>query len=142
MTLTLLAPMVGLITMIFVALFYSWVDRQDAGTPTMQEIALHIREGARTFLRREFRSIARFIVGGAVLLLLAMWPVWQIAFGFVTGALFSMLAMLIGMNAAVRASVRTSSAARTDPGTALTIAFRGGATMGPVSYTHLRAHET
>lgn len=59
-----------------------------------------------------------------------MWPLWQIAFGFVVGALFSMLATVIGMNAAVTANVRTTNAARTDPGKALTIAFRGGATMG------------
>jgi K(+)-stimulated pyrophosphate-energized sodium pump len=130
MTMMLLAPIAGVITMLFVAFFYSWVERQDAGTPTMQEIASHIREGAHTFVRREFRTIACFVAAGAALLLLVMWPVWQIAFGFVTGALFSMLAMLIGMNAAVRASVRTSSAARTDPGKALTTAFRGGATMG------------
>ena len=130
MTLMLLAPIAGIITMLFVALFYSWIERQDAGTPTMQEIASHIREGAHTFVRREFRTIAGYVVAGAALLLLVMWPVWQIAFGFVTGALFSMFAMLIGMNAAVRASVRTSSAARTDAGRALTTAFRGGATMG------------
>jgi len=130
MALMLLAPIVGFITMLCVALYYSWVTRQDAGTPTMRQIASHIQAGARTFLKREFRAIACFIAGGAGVLLLAMWPLWQIAFGFVTGAVFSMVAILIGMNAAVRTSVRTSSAARTDPGKALTIAFRGGATMG------------
>lgn len=57
-------------------------------------------------------------------------PEWQIAFGFVFGALFSMSAVLIGMNAAVRANVRTTQAARTDPGKALTLAFRGGSIMG------------
>lgn len=66
MILMLLAPAVGLITMLFVAFFYSWVARQDPGTPTMQEIASHIRNGAHAFLRREFRTIAYFILGGAV----------------------------------------------------------------------------
>jgi len=130
MALMLLAPAVGLVTMIVVALLYSWVDRQDPGTPNMQRIALYIKEGAHAFLRREFRTIAYFIVGGAALLLVVMWPLWQIAFGFIMGALLSMLATLIGMNAAVKANVRTSNAARTNPGRALTIAFRGGATMG------------
>jgi K(+)-stimulated pyrophosphate-energized sodium pump len=123
-------PLAGILALIFVALFAWWVVKQEPGTPRMQEIASFIQQGANTFLRREFQTIAYFIVGLAVLLLVVMWPQWQIAFGFVVGALTSMLAITIGMNAATRANVRTAQAARTLPGKALTIAFRGGATMG------------
>jgi K(+)-stimulated pyrophosphate-energized sodium pump len=48
----------------------------------------------------------------------------------VTGAVFSLLAIFIGMNAATRANVRTSNAARSSAGKALTVAFRGGSVMG------------
>ena len=126
----LFAPMAGLVAMAFVGFFAWWVSKQDPGTPLMQEIASYIREGANAFLKREFRTISYFIAVLAVVLLAAMWPRWQIAFGFVMGALFSMLAILIGMNVAVRANVRTTSAARSSAGKALTLAFRGGATMG------------
>jgi K(+)-stimulated pyrophosphate-energized sodium pump len=122
-------PAAGIFAMIFVGIFYWMVVKEDAGTPRMKEIASFIQEGANTFLRREFLTIAYFIVGLAILLLIVM-PEWQIAFGFVFGALFSMSAVLIGMNAAVRANVRTTQAARTDPGKALTLAFRGGSIMG------------
>ena len=44
-------------------------------------------QGANAFLRREFQTIAYFIVGIAVLLLLFLG--WQIAFGFVMGAQYS-----------------------------------------------------
>ena len=126
----LFAPMAGLVAMAFVGFFAWWVSKQDPGTPLMQEIASYIREGANAFLKREFRTISYFIVVLAVVLLAALWPHWQIAFGFVMGALLSMLAVIIGMNVAVRANVRTANAARSSAGKALTLAFRGGATMG------------
>jgi len=123
-------PLAGIFALVFVVIFARWVIKQDPGTPRMQEIAAYIRQGANAFLRREFRTIAYFIVGLAALLLLAFWPEWHIAFGFVFGALLSMLAIVIGMNVATRANVRAAHAARTLPGKALTVAFRGGAVMG------------
>ena len=121
-------PLAGIVGLIFVGIIARWVVKQDAGTSRMQEIASFIQQGANAFLRREFQTIAYFIVGIAVLLLIFLG--WQIAFGFVMGAIFSLGAIFIGMNAATRANVRTSSAARTSAGKALTIAFRGGSVMG------------
>ena len=125
-----ITPLAGVFALFFVVLFARWVNKQDPGTPRMQEIASFIRQGANTFLRREFQTIAYFIVALTVILLIVFWPQWQIAFSFVCGAVASMLAIVIGMNVATRANVRTAQAARTLPGKALTIAFRGGATMG------------
>jgi K(+)-stimulated pyrophosphate-energized sodium pump len=128
MNLIFFVPLAGAIGMIFAGIIFWWVIKQDPGTARMQEIASFIQEGANAFLRREFQTIVYFIVGIGVLLLIFL--EWQIAFGFVTGAVFSLLAIFIGMNAATRANVRTSSAARTSAGRALTIAFRGGSVMG------------
>jgi K(+)-stimulated pyrophosphate-energized sodium pump len=128
MNLMFLVPLSGVIGMIFAGIFTWWVIKQEPGTARMQEIASFIQEGANAFLRREFQTISYFIVGIAVLLLILL--SWQIAFGFVMGAVFSLLAIFIGMNVATRANVRTSNAARTSPGRALTIAFRGGSVMG------------
>ena len=124
------APLAGIFALIFVGLLARWVIKQEPGTPRMKQVAVWIQQGANAFLRREFQTIAYFIAGLAVLLLIVMWPRWQIAFSFVCGALTSMLAITIGMNVATRANVRTAQAARTLPGKALTIAFRGGAVMG------------
>ncbi len=118
----------GAIGLIFIGILAWWVIKQDPGTPYMQEIASFIQQGANAFLRREFQTIGYFIVGIAALLLIFL--KWQIAFGFVTGAVFSLLAIFIGMNVATRANVRTSNAARSSAGRALTIAFRGGSVMG------------
>lgn len=127
----LLSPLAGIFALIFVGVFALWVLKQEAGTARMQEIASFIQQGANAFLRREFQTIAYFIVGLAILLFLVMPQESrvQIAVGFITKALLSMLAIVIGMNVATRVNVRTTQAARTLPGKALTIAFRGGAAM-------------
>jgi len=129
--LDVLVPLCGLLGLVGIAVLYVWLRQQDAGTERMQELARYIQEGANAFLRREFITIVPFVAVLAVVLFIAM-PEgkWQIALGFVTGAAFSMLAIYIGMNAAVRANVRTTQAARTSIGKALTVAFRGGSVMG------------
>jgi K(+)-stimulated pyrophosphate-energized sodium pump len=123
------APLSGLVALAFVAILFRWINRQDPGSTQMREIASYIQEGANAFLRREFMTIAPFVIMLAAVLWLTMGR-WQIAFGFVMGALFSMVAVFIGMNAAVRANVRTTQAARSSPARALTTAFRGGGIMG------------
>ncbi|MBS1250029.1 MAG: putative K(+)-stimulated pyrophosphate-energized sodium pump [Chloroflexi bacterium] len=121
----------GAIGLVMIGWIYFWLNRQDAGTDKMKEFAHYIQLGANAFLRREFITIVPFIVVLAIVLLLAM-PEhnWQTALGFITGAAFSLLAIFIGMNAATRANVRTTNAARSSVGKALTIAFRGGSVMG------------
>jgi len=129
MFLNVIAPLAGIVSLAFIPVLFWLIDREDAGTERMKEVASYIREGANVFLRREFQTIAYFIVGLAILFLI--FRGWQIALGFVLGALLSMLAMVVGMNAATRANVRTSNAARQGRADkALTIAFRGGAVMG------------
>ncbi|HVP16685.1 MAG TPA: sodium-translocating pyrophosphatase [candidate division Zixibacteria bacterium] len=111
-----------------IAILYRLILKESPGSPKMRSIAGFIQEGANAFLRREVSTIAYFLVPLAVLLFLLLG--WQIALGFVLGASFSVLAMLIGMNAAVRANVRTTNAAITSAGKALQLAFRGGGVMG------------
>jgi K(+)-stimulated pyrophosphate-energized sodium pump len=99
----------------------------------MQAIAGYIQEGATAFIRREVRAVMYFIVVLAVLLYLLLG--WEIGIGFVLGACLSVLTMIIGMNAAVRANVRVVNAARYSPDKALKIAFRGGGVMGLATVT-------
>ena len=124
-------PLTIVFALVVIALLYLWLRKQDAGTERMREIAHFIQMGANVFLRREFLTIAPFVVILALLLLVTM-PEgnWQIALGFVVGAALSMLAVYMGMNAATRANVRTTAAARSSAAQALLIAFRGGGIMG------------
>jgi len=94
----------------------------------MKEIAGYIQEGAHAYLKREVVTISYVIIPFAIVLFFILG--WEIAFGFFLGALFSIIAIITGMSGAVIANVRTANAARTSPGRALILAFRGGAIMG------------
>ena len=128
------APVIGLLTLGYAFVQAGWVRRQDAGNEVMTEIAAHIAEGARAFLRREYRVL--FFFGIAVAALLAVVNYGHatssplIAVAFVVGALCSAVAGAIGMTVATRANVRTAQAARTSLAGALKVSFAGGSVMG------------
>ncbi len=100
----------------------------DQGTEVMQQIAAAIQEGAAAFLGREYRVLAIFvaIVSAIILLFLS----WQTALCFVAGSIASAGAGYLGMYVAVRANVRTATAARDGLHQGLRVAFGSGAIMG------------
>jgi len=128
MNLILIPIIAGFVGVPIIIWLFWWLQRESAGTPRMKELAGYIQQGANAFLKREFKTISYVIIPLAILLFVLLG--WQVAVGFVTGVLFSMLAILIGMSGTVRANVRTANAARTSRGRSLVLAFRGGAIMG------------
>ena len=129
MNLMFLAVAAGALALIFAFVLTSRINRQDAGTERMKEIAGSIAEGARAFLFAEYKILIIFAaVLFVVLCLIRNVPT---ALCFVVGAVFSTIAGYCGMNVATRANVRTAAAAK-DSGMAkaLSVAFSGGAVMG------------
>jgi len=122
-------PLLGLLGLGFAVWTYFWVRRQDAGSELMREIADQIHLGAMVFLRREYGIIAIFALTVAVILGILLSP--GTAAAYLVGAFCSLSAGYLGMEAATRANVRSTQAARTG-GTpaALSVAFRGGSVMG------------
>mgnify|MGYP001617287707 FL=1 len=124
----------ALFTSVVSILFALWLRRGVAkfpeGNPKMIEIAEAIREGARAFLRREFKAI--FIVG--IVIVGILWTTQpegkMVAFGFAIGALASAMAAYIGMKTAVMANSRVAEGARDGMKKAFNLAFRGGAVTG------------
>ena len=133
-TLTYLVPVTGLIALLYAYTRTQWINKQDVGTDVMAELATAIAEGARAFLRQEYRVLVIFVIVVAALLAFAnaSQPAssWMISVSFVVGAFCSALAGFIGMNVATKANVRTAQAARTGLGPALNVAFSGGLVMG------------
>ncbi|MDR3209441.1 MAG: sodium/proton-translocating pyrophosphatase, partial [Oscillospiraceae bacterium] len=124
-----LIPAVGVLALIVAFLISLWINKNDAGTDRMKEIASYIREGAMAFLLREYRTIVIF--AAALFVILGFLIGWTTAFAFLLGALFSILAGFCGMRTATKANVRTAAAAQSHGlAHALKIAFRGGAVMG------------
>lgn len=123
------APALGIIGLVVAFLIYRSVASRPDGTDRMQEIAGYIHEGAMAFLKREYQILSIFV---AVVFLLLVWAVaWQTGVAFLTGATFSVMAGLFGMQSATKANVRTSEAARSEgQAAALLTAFDGGAVMG------------
>ena len=124
----------GLIALAYAFQRARWINRQDVGTDLMVEIAKNIADGARAFLRREYRILFMFVVVVAALLAYVNLDNTQssplVALSFVIGALCSGLAGFIGMTVATKANVRTTQAAKTGLAPALNIAFSAGLVMG------------
>lgn len=129
-----LAPLLGIVGLIVMALKSSWVLKQDAGDANMQELASHIANGAMTFLRAEWKILSYFVIIAGILLAYSGTLVETsspiIAITFVLGAVFSATAGYIGMRVATKANVRTTQAARTSLAKALQVSFTGGTVMG------------
>ena len=125
---TTFAPLVAAGTGIVAWLIYRSVKRMPEGTEKMAELAAMVRSGAMTYLKTQYRILSVFVALVAVLLFFGVNRATSLA--FIAGALFSMLAGFAGMRAATMGNVRTTNAARTGLGEALSAAFGSGSVMG------------
>ncbi len=126
---TVLAPFLGIFGLIVAFLIYLYVKRQPNGNETMQELEKMIHEGAMSFLKKEYSYLAIFIV--IVFILLALFVDYRTAIAFVTGAICSIIAGLMGMTAATRGNSRTAEAAnKKGQAAALNVSYFSGAVMG------------
>ena len=129
-----LVPLSSLIALGFAFYFYRRMLREDEGTPTMREIAAHVRKGAMAYLKQQYKVVTIvFIILAIFFAVLAYGFDVQnhwVPFAFLTGGFFSGLAGFIGMKTATYASGRTANAARRSLNSGLKLAFRSGAVMG------------
>ena len=111
------------------ALYLSWsVNKMPAGEGKMIDIANAIKEGAKAFLNRQYKTVAYVAVVVAVALYFSLGL--NTSLGFLIGAAASALAGYIGMNVSVKGNVRTTEAAKTGLRKALDVAFKAGSVTG------------
>ncbi|AGB49237.1 vacuolar-type H(+)-translocating pyrophosphatase [Methanomethylovorans hollandica DSM 15978] len=125
-----LAPLAGLVSLIFAGFFARSVLKEGTGSKEMQAISAAIQEGAMAYLNRQYKTIAVVAIILAVLIYALLPDGDKIAIGFLVGAISSAIAGYIGMNVSVRANVRTAHAASSGLQKAMHVAFRGGAVTG------------
>ena len=131
-----LVPVSSILALMLALFFYRQMKRESEGTPLMQKIASHVRKGAMSYLRQQYKVVTAVFV-----CLVILFSIMAYGFGvqnpwvpvaFLTGGFFSGLAGFLGMKTATSASARTANAARNSLNAGLRVAFRSGAVMGLV----------
>lgn len=123
----------------YASYLYLWVRRQSLTNAKIIDAATLIREGANTFLRREYRILAIFAsVAASFILLFLPSPIWRgnvmpniaMALSYLAGTTLSAIAGKIGILVASLSNGRCAEGAQKGIKPAFLIGFRGGAVMG------------
>lgn len=123
----------------YAAYLYLWVKKQPVRNATIIEVAALIKEGANTFMRREYLILAKFAgVIAVIIFILLPSPIWQgtildnvsMAIAYLFGTAFSAVAGKIGIMVATHSNSRAAEGAKEGIKPAFLIGFRGGAVMG------------
>ncbi|MDR2037357.1 MAG: sodium-translocating pyrophosphatase [Bacteroidales bacterium] len=130
-----IVPAASLLALGFAYYFFKQMMKESEGTATMKEIAQHVRVGAMSYLKQQYKVVIKvFIVLAVVFAVMAYFGLQNpwVPFAFLTGGFFSGLAGFFGMKTATYASARTANAASHSLDKGLKVAFRSGAVMGLV----------
>ena len=153
MVLLVLAVLAGALAVLAAVGFAMFVGKKPAGNERVQEIGALIQEGAIAFLRREYLFLAVFVA--VVFVILALFIDFNVtnntridelanvrgeggidvdgpwtALAYLFGAIGSGIAGWVGMSIAVKANMRTATAAQNGLNPALRVAFSSGTVMG------------
>lgn len=131
-----LVPIASLCALAMAWHFFSYMMKQDEGTPRMREIASYVRRGAMSYLKQQYKVVLIVFIVLCILFTFMAYVLdvqnrW-VPFAFLTGGLFSGLCGFFGMKTATYASARTAHGASQSLNMGLRIAFRSGAVMGLV----------
>ena len=135
----LIAPISALISILVGLYFYRYVNKQDSGNEKMQEISNAIKEGANAFIKREYTTLAIFVVVVSVLMLIFLpAPIWtgaplenvKLTLAYIFGSVCSASAGYLGLTVATKANAKVAQGAKDGLNRAFPIGFRGGAVMG------------
>ena len=132
---------VAAIAFLFAAYLYVWVKRQSQENKRITEVAQLIREGANTFMKREYKILGVFALVIAVLIVVFLpTPIWSkdaeiwkniaMAVSYICGTVLSAIAGKLGLVVASLSNGRSAEAAKKGIKPAFLIGFRGGSVMG------------
>jgi len=135
---TILNPIiVSVMAIVFVFYLIKKVKNSSQGEGKMVEIAKAIKEGAVSYLKRQYKTV--FIVAFVIFVILVLAYGFGAkdfgrglinGIGFLIGAVLSALCGIIGMLVSTQANVRVSQAAKSGLSKALSLSFIGGLITG------------
>ena len=128
MNLLYIAPLTGLIALLFAGYLMASVLKESPGTPRMKDLSDAIFEGAMAYLNRQYKTLIPFAL--AIFAILFYIDGYKLAVSFLVGAICSAAAGYAGMTATTKANARTTEAARNSLNKALSVSFKAGSVMG------------
>lgn len=118
----------SLAALLFCFFVTRWIFKNPEGTSKMKEISAYIKEGAKGYLKQQYKVVGIFfLIMFVIMIFLGMRIV---AIGFLSGGICSALCGWIGMYIATNSSSRTAYAARSSLNSGLRVAFSAGTVMG------------
>ena len=132
---SIIAPIGGILALLFAIFLYLSVKKQSPGSEKMKELSHAIRKGAMAFLKSEYKVLVIFVLVVSMLLFIASFFKesnihWGTSLAFIIGAIFSAVTGNIGMRMATTANARTAEGTKMTLSKGLSIAFSSGAVMG------------
>ncbi|MHA2391780.1 MAG: sodium-translocating pyrophosphatase [Promethearchaeota archaeon] len=141
----IVALIAGIISIAMAMYFRYLVLKEDPGNERMQEVAGYIEEGAKTYIKVQYKILGIFVAALAVAMLFLPSPLeesdtytrlvsdalnWEQMVAYIIGAVGSMLAGWLGMYVGVKANTRAAQGCTINTKKGFDIAFFGGSVMG------------
>jgi len=123
----------ALLALSFCGFLIGWIFKQPQGSEKMQTISRYIFEGAKGYLKQQYKVVAIFFfVVFCILLFMSFkgFLIIFVPFAFLTGGLFSGFCGWIGMYVATKSNARTAFAVKQSLNKGLRVAFSAGTVMG------------
>ncbi|MBD3313591.1 sodium-translocating pyrophosphatase [Candidatus Woesearchaeota archaeon] len=121
---------ISILALIFAAITAYFVMKKSSGNKKTKELSAMIYKGSMTFLNKEYKVLAIFMVLMAAVLWFFIPEGHKLAISFIIGGIFSALAGNIGMRIATKANAKTAWGVKKSVNEGLGIAFNSGAVMG------------
>ena len=131
--LLIIAIAAGVLALVLAIYFSKLVMKEDPGNEKMQEVSGYIEEGAKTFIKVQYKVLGAFVIALAIALLFLIEPgelSWSHIIAYLIGCVGSMWAGWMGMYVGVKANARSAQGCTVSTKKGFDISFFGGTVMG------------